>query len=126
VPLMDHQRRKDLVEARDAAVVEGAREAVVEGGEVAPHGQHDAAAGAKVGGEVPGASVECVGTRVGQEQAARETPEAELVVRCGGGWVTRWSPGGRAGVGATPQGGCKVRMARGGVNSLIKTSTRIT
>lgn len=75
----------DAVEARDAAVVEAAREAVAEGGEVAPRGQHDAAAGAEVDGEVPGAGVERVGPHVGREQAAREAPEAELVVRGGGG-----------------------------------------
>lgn len=84
----------DAVEARDAAVVEAAREAVAEGGEVAPRGQHDPAAGAEVDGEVPGAGVKRVGPHVGREQAAREAPEAELVVR---GGVGRGRGGVRAG-----------------------------
>lgn len=75
----------DAVEARDAAVVEAARESVLEGGEVAPRGEHDAAAGVEVDGEVPGGGVERVGPHVGREQAPREAPEAELVVRGGGG-----------------------------------------
>jgi hypothetical protein len=42
VLVMDHQRKEgldaDAVEARDAAVVEAAREVVAVGDEVAPHG----------------------------------------------------------------------------------------
>ena len=75
----------DVVEARDVAVIEAAREAVAEGGKVAPHGQHDAPTGAEVDGEVLTAGVKCVGTRVGREQATREAPEAEVMVRGGGG-----------------------------------------
>ena len=71
--------------ARDVAVVEAAREVVAEGGEVAPRGQHDAAAGAEVDSEVPGADIEHVGTCVGQKQVQREALEAELVVHGGGG-----------------------------------------
>ena len=88
----------DAVEARDAAVVEAAREAVAEGGEVAPRGQHDAAAGAEVDGEVPGAGVERVGPHVGREQAPREPPEAELVVRGGVGGRGQVGGGGGGGV----------------------------
>jgi hypothetical protein len=87
---MDHRQKEgpnvDAVEAQEAVVVKAAREAIAEGSEVAPVGQHDAAAGAEVDGEVPEANVEHVGTRVGLEQATREAPEAELVVRGGGGW----------------------------------------
>jgi hypothetical protein len=75
----------DVVGARDAAVVGAAHEAVAEGGEVAPHGQHDAPAGVEVDGKVPKAGVKYVGTRVGREQAAWEAPEAEVVLRGGGG-----------------------------------------
>lgn len=74
----------DAAEPRDAAVVEVAGEAVVEGGEVAPRGQHDAAAGGEVYGEVPRSGVEGVAADVGREQAPREAAEAELVVGGGG------------------------------------------
>jgi hypothetical protein len=52
---------------------------------VAPRGQHDAAAGDEVYGEVPRAGVELVAADLGREQAPREATEAELVVRGGRG-----------------------------------------
>jgi hypothetical protein len=46
-PPAEERPDTDVVEARDAAVVEASREAVTEGGYVAPRGQHDAVARAE-------------------------------------------------------------------------------
>lgn len=71
----------DAAEAGDAAVVEPAREAVAEGGEVAPRGEHDPAAGGEVHGEVPRPGVQRVPAHVRRQQAQREPAVPELVVR---------------------------------------------
>jgi hypothetical protein len=75
----------DAAEPGDAALAEPPREALVEGGEVVPRWQHDAAGSFEVHREVPGPGVERVAPHVGREEAPREAPEAELVVRGGGG-----------------------------------------
>jgi hypothetical protein len=95
----------DVVEARDVAVVEAAREAVAEGGEVAPRGQHDATARVEVdGGSVRSRCRACRHTRCSRASRAGSPGGRARRMRW---WpaVTKWSPGGRAGAGATPRGG---------------------
>jgi hypothetical protein len=75
----------DAAEPRDAALVELPREAAVEGSEVVPCGENDAAAAVQVYREVPGPGVERVAPHVGREQPPREAPEADPVVRGGRG-----------------------------------------
>jgi hypothetical protein len=75
----------DAAEPGDAALVKPPREALVEGGEVVPRRQHDAAGAFEVHREVLGPGVEHVALHVGREEPPREAPEVELVIRGGSG-----------------------------------------